>query len=263
MSRSTKRSSDIWRIAVLVAIFLAFAAGLVTEFSDGRQRAESAAQEGIRGAATATIDIAVELGTAAVRLPVAALLGTLLALRPRRRATTPRQPVVVQTQIILAIVGSLIMLVVGSSLARAFGIVGVASLVRYRSKIDDPKDAVVMLSALAVGLACGAGNFFLAIFAALFLVATLWVIESFEPAVRMFDLTVKLGDKTGEMRPKIEAVLRRFTNDFELRVSSGEEASYLVRTPQEFNTDGATEALRALAPDDKGSIEWAEKTKLK
>ena len=33
------------------------------------------------------------------------------------------------------------MLVVGSSLARAFGIVGAAGLVRYRAKIDDPKDA--------------------------------------------------------------------------------------------------------------------------
>jgi hypothetical protein len=37
------------------------------------------------------------------------------------------------------------MLVVGASLARAFGIVGAANLIRYRSKIDDPKDAVVML----------------------------------------------------------------------------------------------------------------------
>lgn len=32
------------------------------------------------------------------------------------------------------------MLVVGTSLARAFGIVGAAGLVRYRSKIDDPKE---------------------------------------------------------------------------------------------------------------------------
>ena len=38
-----------------------------------------------------------------------------------------------------------VMLIVGASLARAFGIVGVASLIRYRAKIDDPKDAVVML----------------------------------------------------------------------------------------------------------------------
>jgi hypothetical protein len=80
-----------------------------------------------------------------------------LALRPKRRGTPKRQPAVIQTQIILAVIGAVIMLVVGASLARAFGIVGAASLIRYRSKIDDPKDAVVMLAALAVGLASGVG----------------------------------------------------------------------------------------------------------
>ena len=108
----------------------------------------------------------------ATRLPLAALLGTALALRPRRRGTPVRQPAVVQTQIILAIVGALIMLVVGASLARAFGIVGAANLIRYRSKIDDPKDAVVMLCALAVGLAAGVGLFGLATIGTLFLVVT-------------------------------------------------------------------------------------------
>ena len=94
-----------------------------------------------------------EIDDAMIRLPLAAALGAALALRPKRRGTPPRSPAVVQTQIMLAVVGALIMLVVGASLARAFGIVGVASLIRYRSKIDDPKDAVVMLCALAVGLA--------------------------------------------------------------------------------------------------------------
>ena len=111
-----------------------------------------------------------ELLAALVRLPVAAALGAALALRPRRRGTPARQPAVVQTQIILAVVGALIMLVVGASLARAFGIVGAANLIRYRSKIDDPKDAVVMLCALSVGLAAGVGLYGLATFGTFFLV---------------------------------------------------------------------------------------------
>ena len=87
------------------------------------------------------------------------------------------------------------MLVVGSSLARAFGVVGAAGLVRYRSKIDDPKDAGVMLSTLAVGLACGVGVYPLAIFATVFIVAMLYVIESFEPtAKKSFELQVKAKD---------------------------------------------------------------------
>ena len=72
-----------------------------------------------------------------LRLPIAAALGTALALRPRRRGTPTRTLAVVQTQIILSVVGAVIMLVVGASLARAFGIVGAANLIRYRAKIDD------------------------------------------------------------------------------------------------------------------------------
>src|SRR5438045_1233463 len=69
-----------------------------------------------------------EIRHALIRLPLAALLGAALALRPKRRGTPPRQPAVIQTQIILAIVGAVVMLVVGTNLARAFGVVGAAGL---------------------------------------------------------------------------------------------------------------------------------------
>ena len=98
------------------------------------------------------------LTEAAVRLPLAAGLACLMAMRPRRRGAPARKPSVIQTQIILSVIGALVMLVVGSSLARAFGIVGAAGLVRYRAKVDDNKEAGVMLSTLAVGLAAGSGR---------------------------------------------------------------------------------------------------------
>jgi hypothetical protein len=204
-----------------------------------------------------------ELMAALVRLPIAAALGTALALRPRRRGTPARQPAVVQTQIVLAVVGALIMLVVGASLARAFGIVGAANLIRYRSKIDDPKDAVVMLCALSVGLASGVGLYGLATFGTLFLVLALWIIEGFEPQTRVFELSVKLGDKTAELQPRVQAVLRRFKADYELRGQSEEEVSYVVTTPLELQVDRVSNALTALVASGKGAVEWKEKPKTK
>src|SRR5688572_31026652 len=138
-----------------------------------------------------------EIDDAMIRLPLAALLGAALALRPRRKGTPKRTAPVVQTQIVLAVVGAVIMLVVGASLARAFGIVGAANLIRYRSKIEDPKDAVVMLCALAVGLATGVGLYALSIFSTVFLVAALGIIESFEPkSTKAFELKVRAGKQT-------------------------------------------------------------------
>ena len=95
------------------------------------------------------------LAQAAVSLAVAAILSAALAFRPRLRGTPKRNMEVIHTQIILGVVGALIMLVIGESLARAFGIVGAAGLIRYRSQIEDPKDAVVMLATLGLGLAAG------------------------------------------------------------------------------------------------------------
>jgi hypothetical protein len=204
-----------------------------------------------------------EIDDAMVRLPLAALLGTALALRLRRRGTPPRQPAVIQTQIILAVVGAIIMLVVGASLARAFGIVGVASLIRYRSKIDDPKDAVVMLCGLAVGLAAGVGLYALSIFSTTFLVASLWVIESFEKGLKSFDLKIKVGKNTDALRPKIEQILRRYRLKFDLRTSSDDEVCYDVQVPLEMRTDRVTDAILQLDAEGHATVEWAEKKKAK
>ena len=199
----------------------------------------------------------------ALRLPWAAVLGAVLALRPRRAGSPPRDPAVIETQIVLAIVGSLIMLVVGQSLARAFGIAGAANLIRYRAKIEDPKDAVVMLAALSVGLASGVGLFGIATAATGFLVLTLWIIEGFENRVRTFLLTVKLGEGTGEQRANVERILKRGGGLFELRTTGDDALSYLVNADQSLNTEKISEALTTLAPDGKAHIEWKEENKAK
>jgi len=200
-----------------------------------------------------------EIGDAMVRLPLAAALGAALALRPKRRGTPPRTPAVVQTQIVLSLVGAIVMLVVGASLARAFGIVGAANLVRYRSKIDDPKDAVVMLCTLAVGLASGVGLYALAVVSTAFIAGALWVIESFEAPLRHFELKIKAGDDTDSLRPKIEDILRRYQLKFELRTSSDEEVCYDVQVPFEVQTDRISNTILRLDRDGHAAVDWSEK----
>lgn len=200
-----------------------------------------------------------EIKEALVRLPLAAVLGTALALRPRKRGQVRRSVLVVQTQIMLAVVGAVIMLVVGNSLSRAFGIVGAAGLVRYRSTIDDPKEAVVMLCALAAGLASGVGLYALAPFATFFMAAVLWVVEYFEPSARKaFELTVRTKDAP-LFRPKLEGVLFGFALEFELLSESEEEIGYSVSAPIDVRTRDISDTIRLLTGDDEIAIEWTEK----
>jgi uncharacterized membrane protein YhiD involved in acid resistance len=151
------------------------------------------------------------------------------------------------------------MLVVGASLARAFGIVGAANLIRYRSKIEDPKDAVVMLCALAVGLASGVGLYALSIFSTVFLLLALGVIESFERGVKRFDLIIKAGDKTDELRPRIERVLKRFEVEHELQSSADDQVAYAVAVPLDADRDRVSNAILHLDPEGHAAVEWAEK----
>lgn len=201
----------------------------------------------------------VSIRHAVVSLPLAAALGAALAFRPRRRGTPERSAPVIQTQLILAVVGAMVMLIVGASLARAFGIVGAASLVRYRAKVEDPKDAGVMLSTLAVGLASGVGLFALAIVGTLFALGVLWIVESIEPARRKaFTLTVKAKDPAG-LRPQLEQLLRRFRARFELRTAAADEVCYEVLLPYEQRTDSLSNAIVALDASGETAVEWEEK----
>jgi hypothetical protein len=204
-----------------------------------------------------------QLRYAAQRLPIAAGLAALLAMRPRRRGTPPRQASVVQTQIILAVVGAVVMLVVGTSLARAFGIVGAAGLVRYRAKVEDTKDAGVMLSTLAIGLASGVGLWMLAAFSAAFVLVLLWVVESFEPqARRTFMLNIKANDPAA-LKAKLEALLTRHHLQFGLRSSSGEALTYEVEVPLERKVDRLSNVIMKLDPENVTAVEWDDKDKKK
>src|SRR3954467_7811595 len=254
-------SHPLRRFVHAVLLVLLFSPALaLAQPSKATERAQTDSfKQSIEGEADA-IHPMHEIYAAMIRLPLAALLGTALALRPRRRGTPPRDQAVIQTQIILAVVGAVIMLVVGASLARAFGIVGAANLVRYRSKIDDPKDAVVMLGSLAVGLASGVGLYALTTFSTVFLVALLWVIESFEAESRKhFSLNIKAGNDTDALRPKIEQILKRFRLEFELRASSDEELCYDVQVPLELPTDRVSNGILQLDPDGHAAVEWSEK----
>jgi uncharacterized membrane protein YhiD involved in acid resistance len=201
-----------------------------------------------------------EVRHALIRLPLSAVLCAALAIRPKRKGTPARQPAVIQTQIILGIVGAVVMLVVGTNLARAFGVVGAAGLVRYRAKVEDPKDAGVMLSTLAIGLACGVGLYLMAAFCAAFILASLWVIESFEPESRkLFDLKIKMGEDTDDRRKEFDAILDRYHVDFDLLSSSDEEVCYEVWVPLDMQRDRLSNKLLRLDPEGHGAVEWTER----
>lgn len=63
------------------------------------------------------------------------------------------------TLILLPSIVAVIILLIGSNIARAFSLAGAFSIIRFRSAPGDPKDIAYVLFTMAAGLACGVGSF--------------------------------------------------------------------------------------------------------
>ena len=64
----------------------------------------------------------------------------------------------INTLIILCMLISVVMVVIGESVARAFSLVGALSIIRFRTVVRDPRDIAFVFFALAIGMGVGAGN---------------------------------------------------------------------------------------------------------
>jgi len=74
-----------------------------------------------------------------------------------------------QTILFVCVIVAIVMMVIGGSLSRAFALVGALSIIRFRTVIKDTKDTSFVFSALAIGMAAGTSNYFLALVATAFL----------------------------------------------------------------------------------------------
>ncbi|MBP1743832.1 MAG: hypothetical protein H6Q58_810 [Firmicutes bacterium] len=61
------------------------------------------------------------------------------------------------TLIMLPLIISIIILMVGNNIARAFSLAGAFSIIRFRSVPGEPRDISYVLFTLAIGLSCGMG----------------------------------------------------------------------------------------------------------
>jgi Domain of unknown function (DUF4956) len=210
-------------------------------------------------------------GTAAriaLRFSLAALLAGLLAFRYRRGLSVSRRnPFVAQTQILMAVVAAAMMMVVGDSAARAFGIFAAASLVRFRTNIRDPKEITVLLVCLGVGLAAGVGRWDMAVILTLFVLLTLAVLEYYEQSQVFRSMEVAVDtrnvDTTNEALKKLFA-RHKFDSELrELNRPDEEDAMgkvvYLVNLSTTISTNKLSEELMAADKENIDAVEWSQK----
>lgn len=158
-------------------------------------------------------------GTADVFLAmtVSALLCFVLAqvYRYTHRGTSYSQSFMV-TMFAMAVCTAVVMMIIGSNIARAFSLVGALSIIRFRTAVKDPRDTGYLFAVMIEGMGCGTG-FYLASISLTAFVAVLMIVlyatdyglkQKLESILRV---TYKAGDETlAKIEHELETSFREF-----------------------------------------------------
>jgi uncharacterized membrane protein YhiD involved in acid resistance len=83
----------------------------------------------------------------------------------------------ISSLLLLTLITALVMMVIGNNLARAFGLVGAMSIIRFRTAVKDTIDIIFIFFALAVGMAAGVGYYKMALAGLIFIGFTTYIVS--------------------------------------------------------------------------------------
>jgi len=86
----------------------------------------------------------------------------------------------VHTLVLMSMVVGIIMLIIGSNIARAFSLVGALSIVRFRNAIKDTRDVGFIFFAMAIGMACGTRFYLVGIVSTFLISFLIWAMFRFD-----------------------------------------------------------------------------------
>lgn len=123
------------------------------------------------------LSVSLSIGEVFQNLVVALICGVIISIFYR---LTYRGPGIsfsfINSLIILALITSVVIMVIGNNLARAFGLVGAMSIIRFRTAIKETQDIIFIFFALAIGMASGVGLHALALSSTIFIGLMLFIL---------------------------------------------------------------------------------------
>lgn len=126
----------------------------------------------------ATINTTLSFKSAVLTIVVSFALGLLISyvyIKTHARGSYSQNFTL--TLIMIPCIIAVIILLIGSDVARAFSLAGAFSIIRFRSAPGDPKDISYVFFAMAAGLACGVGLLAYAVFFTAFLCVVMVVLS--------------------------------------------------------------------------------------
>ncbi|MBI3290921.1 DUF4956 domain-containing protein [Candidatus Falkowbacteria bacterium] len=116
------------------------------------------------------------------------------------------------TLILIGFLIAVIIMVIGSSLAVAFGAFGALSLIRFRTAIKDSRDIAFILLVVAIGLAVGTSNYSIAVATTIFSIIIVYILTKTNfGSIRRYDYILNFSAESSQFsNDKTRAIFAEF-----------------------------------------------------
>ncbi len=190
------------------------------------------------------------------RVGLAFALGVLVAFVYRRTHKAFAYSYgMVATLIMISIIVAMVLMVIDNSLARAFGLVGALSIIRFRTPVKDVRDIMFIFTAIAAGIAVGAGAYRIAIIGvavALIVSYLLYLLrfgqrQSEQLLVKLFASRGAIDQGTQEYESMLEEECRSYSL-IEMN-ANGDEGATMVYSVKLLDPSRIRNVVRRLTQD--------------
>ncbi len=153
-----------------------------------------------------------------------------------------------QALILGAVVTAMVMMAIGDSLARGLGVFGAMAIIRFRTRIDDPRDVLFLFAALSTGLAIGVFGYTISFAGTVLFCAVAFLLHfsPFKSYVHQQRLFFTLTD--AQRLDQVLLVIRNYCQDYrQMSVQDTKENTTRYQFSVSFRSGiNTTEMLEAL-----------------
>ncbi|MBI3178623.1 MAG: DUF4956 domain-containing protein [Deltaproteobacteria bacterium] len=158
-----------------------------------------------------------------------------------------------QTLVLMGMVTALIMLIIGSNIARAFSLVGALSVIRFRNAVKETRDVGYMFLVMALGMACGTRFYMLGLFACAVMSAVLVLMSKLDLFARkVVERLLRVRIPSGQdLEALLTPIFREHASDSRLVAvdalpDGSQEAVYTVVLKSSVLPEQFIDAIRAV-----------------
>ena len=160
----------------------------------------------------------ITLSAAIITIFVAVAFGAIIGFTYYKTQEENYQRSMAITLLMLPVILSVIIVFIGSNIARAFSLAGTLSIIRFRSAPGDPKDIGFIFFDIAAGLACGVGLYgygaiFVIILCVIIILAEKW--EFFEKKDVQKTLKITIPENLN-YQGAFDEILDKYTKKYKL-----------------------------------------------